>query len=55
MLRRKYLSAEAFRLPLGIVFTILALLFTGMLMVKIHIHDGVLRQKRKRGRDGSHG
>jgi APA family basic amino acid/polyamine antiporter len=39
VLRRKHPSADAFRLPLGIVFAVLALVFSGVLVARIQIHD----------------
>lgn len=37
MLRRKRPDADAFRLPVGMVFVVLALLFTGVLVVNIRL------------------
>ena len=39
VLRRKHPSANAFRLPFGIVFAVLALVFTGVLVARIQIRD----------------
>lgn len=38
-LRRKHPSADAFRLPFGILFTVLALVFTGVLVTRIHVGE----------------
>jgi amino acid transporter len=39
VLRRKHPSADAFRLPFGIAFSVLALVFTGLLVARIQIRD----------------
>ena len=39
VLRRKQPSADAFRLPFGVVFSVLALVFTGVLVTRIPVRD----------------
>src|SRR3984893_15073043 len=41
-LRKKYPRAEGFRLPLGNLFALLALLFTGVLVTQMHIEELVV-------------
>jgi basic amino acid/polyamine antiporter, APA family len=41
-LRKKQPNADAFRLPGGMLFTVLALLFTGVLVTQMHFRDIVV-------------
>ena len=39
VLRRKHPEADAFRLPAGMIFTVIALLFTGVLVTRMHSRE----------------